>query len=303
MAFAQGSRSRLAYIVENTFGDTPSNPTLIELPYNSHSLNLSKEVVESDEIRSDRLTAVQRHGQRQVGGDISVDFRADDFDDLIESAMFSTFDTSGQIDVGTTPKYVSIEDGALDISQYRVFTGCAVDSWSMSVAPNQMVQSTFTVVGKDQDPISGTSLAASPTSASSNAPFDSFSGTIDEGGSSIAIVTSIDFTLNNSLAPTFVIGQQDTPQLEYGRGEVTGTLEVYFENADILNKFLDETETSLEFTLDDGVSGNLYTFTMPRVKLNSGSVPVENEQSRMISMDFVALRDSSTGTNLRVAKS
>jgi hypothetical protein len=303
MAFAQGSRSRLTYIVENTFGDTPSNPTMIELPYNTHSLNLSKEVVESDEIRSDRLTAVQRHGQRQVGGDISVDFRADDYDDLIESAMFSTFDTSGQIDVGTTPKYVSIEDGALDISQYRVFTGCAVDSWSMSIAPNQMVQSSFTLVGKDQDPISGTSLDPSPTSASSNSPFDSFSGTIKEGGSDIAIVTSIDFTLNNSLAPTFVVGDQSAPQLEYCRGEVTGTLEVYFEDDSLIKKFTNETETSLEFTLDDGVSGNLYTFTMGRVKLNSGSVPVENEQSRMISMDFTALRDSSTGTNLRVAKS
>jgi len=303
MAFSQGSRSRLTYTVENSFGDTPSNPSMTVLPFNTHSLNLTKELVESDEIRSDRQTNTQRHGQRQVGGDISVDFRAEDFDPLIESAMFSTFDTSGQIDVGTSPSYLSVEDSALDIGQHRLFSGCAVDSWSMSIAPNQMIQSSFTVVGKAQEPISQTSIDDTPTSASDNQPMDSFTGSIKEGGSDIAIVTSIDFTLNNSLAPTFVVGQQDTPQLEYGRGEVTGTLEVYYEDDSLLSKFISETETSLEFVLDDGVSGNKYTFTMGRVKLNTGNVPVENEQSRLISIDFTALKDSATGTNLRITKS
>jgi len=303
MAFAQGSRSQLTYIVESTFGDTPSNPTMQELPYNTHSINLSKEVVESDEIRSDRQTAIERHGQRQVGGDIAVDFRADEYDDLVESAMFDTFDTSGTIKVGTSPKYLTFEDGALDIGYYRVFTGCAVDSWSISVAPNQMVTSTFSWVGKDQDPITQTSLDASPTAPTGNEPYDSFTGTIKEGGTDIAIVTSLDFTLNNSLAPTSVIGSQVTPQLEYGRGAVTGTLELYYEDDSLLAKFLDETETSLEFTLDDGVSGNLYTFTFPRVKLNSGDVPVENEQSRMISMSFTALRDATESTSLKIVKS
>ena len=302
MAFAQGSRSRLTYVTETGFGETPSAPDMTILPFNTHSLNLTKEAIESEEIRSDRLTNIQRHGQRQVGGDIAVDFRADDFDPLVESAMFDAFSSSGTIKVGTSPKYLTFEDGALDIGQYRVFTGCAVDSWSMSIAPNQMVQATFTMVGKDQDPIAQTSIDDSPTSASTNEPFDSFSGTLKEGGSEIAIVTSLDFTLNNSLNPTFVIGSQNAPQLEYGRGEVTGTLEVYYEDSSLLGKFLNETETSLEFTLDDGVSGNAYTFIMPRIKLNTGSVPVENEQSRMISMDFVALRDSSSATNLQIDK-
>lgn len=302
MAFAQGSRSRLTYVTETGFGETPSAPDMTILPFNTHSLNLTKEAIESEEIRSDRLTNIQRHGQRQVGGDIAADFRAEDFDPLVESAMFDAFSSSGTIKVGTSPKYLTFEDGALDIGQYRVFTGCAVDSWSMSIAPNQMVQATFTMVGKDQDPIAQTSIDDSPTSASTNEPFDSFSGTLKEGGSEIAIVTSLDFTLNNSLNPTFVIGSQSAPQLEYGRGEVTGTLEVYYEDATLLDKFLNETETSLEFTLDDGVSGNAYTFIMPRIKLNTGSVPVENEQSRMISMDFVALRDSSSATNLQIDK-
>lgn len=87
MAFAQGSRTGLSYVVESSFGVTPSSPSMTSLPYNSHSLNLSKQRVQGNEIQTDRMPRVDRHGNRQVGGDIVVDLRPGDFDDLIESAF------------------------------------------------------------------------------------------------------------------------------------------------------------------------------------------------------------------------
>jgi hypothetical protein len=41
MAFAQGSRTRLSYIPEVTFGVTPAG-NFTEIPFNTHSLNIQQ---------------------------------------------------------------------------------------------------------------------------------------------------------------------------------------------------------------------------------------------------------------------
>ena len=302
MAFAQGSRSSLAYIAESTFGTTPSTPTLANLPINSHSLDLTKDRVEGNEIQADRMPRVDRHGNRQAGGSIEVDLRKGDFDSLMESAFLNTFSTN-VLKIGTTPKFFSMEDRAVDITQYRLFKGLAVSTMSVSIAPNQMVTGTFEMVGKNMTQ-SSTSATASPiTAASANAPFDSYSGIISDGGSGIAIVTSIDFSVSNSFAPTFVVGSSTTPQLEYGRAVVEGTMTVYYENADLINKFLNETESSIEVTVDDPTGSSDYTFLFPRVKYNGAAVPLANPQSRLITLPFVSLYDSTESTNLKLTRS
>lgn len=302
MAFAQGSRSSLAYIAESTFGTTPSTPTLANLPINSHSLDLTKDRVEGNEIQADRMPRVDRHGNRQTGGSIEVDLRKGDFDAFLESAFFSTFSTN-VLKIGTTPKYFSIEDRAADISQYRLFKGMAVSSLGVSIAPNQMVTGTFEMVGKDMTQASTSATASPITASSSNAPFDSYSGVISDGGSGIAIVTSLEFSLSNSLAPTFVVGASTTPQLEYGRAVVEGTMTVYYEDETLINKFLNETESAIEVTIDDPSGSSDYTFLFPRVKYNGASVPLANPQSRLITLPFVALYDSTEGTNIKLTRS
>jgi len=302
MAFAQGSRSSLAYIAETAFGTTPASPTFAYLPFNTHSIDLSKDRVEGNEIQSDRMTRVDRHGNKQAGGSVEVDLRKADFDEFIESAFFSSFSTD-VIKVGTTPKYFTIEDAAEDISQYRAFTGMAVSGMSVSIAPNQMVSTTFDMVGKDMTQAATTaSTGGTPTAASSNQPFDSYSGTISDGGSAVSIVTSIDFSIQNSLAPTFVVGSDAAQSLEYGRAVVEGTMTVYYEDATLINKFLNETESTIEVSVDDPTGANSYTFLFPRVKYNGASVPVQNPQSRLITMPFVGLYDATEGTNIKLTR-
>lgn len=302
MAFAQGSRSQLTYIAESTFNTTPSTPSMVLLPINTHSISLQKEGIESGEIRSDRQVAVFRHGNQTVAGTIEAEFRPTDFDPFLEAALFGSF-SSSVLKLGTTFKSFTIEDGALDIAQYRPFTGCAVNSMSMNIEPNAIVTVSFDIIGAAAGTASGTSLDASPTAVTSDTPFDSFSGSINEGGSSIASITSIEFTVENSINPAFVIGSSTAPQLEYGRGRVTGTVNAYFEDVTLYNKFVNETESSLDFTLASSASGDSYTIDFPRVKYNGGDIPLDNEQSRIISIPFVALYDETETTSIVITKS
>lgn len=300
MPFAQGSRTQLAYVAEVTYGTTPATPAMVSLPFVTHSVDLTKTRVQSAEITPDRMPRVDRHGQRTVTGDISVEMRPGDYDFLLEDAMFGSF-SSNVLDTGTTVSSFTLEDGALDITQFRAFTGCMVNTMQISIAPNQMTTATFGIIGKNMTQ-SATALDASLTAASANEPFDSFSGAISEGGSPIAYVNSIDFTLNNNLNPTFVLGSVTTPQVEFGMSSLEGTMTVFYEDAALITKFLNETASSLSIVLDDRVAGLNYTLLMPRIKINGAAVPVSSPASRLLTIPFVALRDSSTGTQLRITR-
>lgn len=300
--FAQGSRSSLSFIVESTFGTTPAG-NFTNLPFSTHSLNLTKDRVAGNDIQADRMPRVDRHGNRQSGGDIAVDLRKGDYDAFLESAMLNVWATD-VLKVGTTPKYFSIEDYAADVDQARLFTGCTVSTLALSIAPNQMVTTTFGMVGKDMT-IGQTEKTQD--AASGNAPFDAYSGDLAIGNvgasSAVAIVTGIDFTLNNSFAPTFVVGDDSAPCLEVGRAEIEGTITAYFEDAALINRFLNETETELSVSVDDPTGSNTYTFLFPRVKINSADVGVDGPNSRIINMSFVALYDSTEETNLKITRS
>lgn len=306
MPFSQGSRSGLSYVAETTFGTTPATPSLIQLPFTTHSLDLTKDRVTGNDIQPDRMPRVDRHGNRTVSGDIVADLRKADYDPFLESAFMNTFSTN-VLKIGSTPKSFSIEDAATDIAQFRLFTGATVSSVAVSIRPNQMVTGTFSMIGKNMT-ISGTSVDAVKTAASSNQPFDAYSGTLkiaDAGGvlASSAIVTGFDFTLNNALAPTFVVGSNTTPQLEYGMATVEGTITAYFEDAALINRFLNETQTALEVSVDDPTGSSDYTFLFPRVKINGASVPVDNPTSRIITLPFVALFDTTEATNIKLTRS
>lgn len=305
MAFAQGSRSQLTHILESTFNVTPGSPAMVKLPINTHSISLQKEAIESAEIRDDRQVAVFRHGNKSVTGDIEVEFRPLDYDQLLEGALFGDFDSADELRLGTTFKSFTFEGGALDISQFRVFTGCGINSMSMTLAPNAMVIATFGIIGAGADAVSGASIDATPTLPQSDIPFDTFSGTINEGGSAIALISSLDFNIDNSMNPAFIVGSDTAPQMEFGRGAVTGTMTAYFEDAVLLNKFINETESSLDFTLTSAISGSTYKFDFPKIKYSGGDIPLDNEQSRLVTLPFVALyeADNDFGTALKITKS
>tara|TARA_R110001592_G_scaffold21688_1_gene87179 strand:- start:19003 stop:19902 length:900 start_codon:yes stop_codon:yes gene_type:complete len=299
MAFAQGSRSSLSYIIETTFGTTPAG-NFQNLPFTSHSLNMTKDRVEGTDIQADRMSRVDRHGNRQVAGDITGDLRDGDFDELLESAMLSAWSTN-VLKVGTTPKFFSLEDYATDIDQARMFTGCSVNSLSVSLSPNAMVVGTFGMVGKN---MTMSATEKTQDAASGSSPFDAYSGTLQIGGSNSAIVTAMDFTLTNSFAPTFVVGDDSAPALEVGNAVVEGTISAYFEDAALINRFVNETETPLKVTVGDNAgTPNTMEFFFPRCKINSADVGVDGPTSRIVNLTFVALRDSTEATNLRITRS
>jgi len=300
---AQGARSQLLYKKQSVLG-TPATGNFTVARYNTHSLNVIKDSIESGEIRSDREVADFRHGNRSASGSILVELCYGDHDDLIEAAMFQAFGTDS-VQIGTEPQYLSIEDGQLDISQYQMFQDILATSMKISIAPNQMVTAEFSLVGTDGGTPAGSSSGGTPVAASSNSPFDSFNGAVydnaAETGSEIAVISALEFTVDNSVQPAFVVGQATPLALEYGRGRVTGSMTLRFVDSVWINRFLAEDEVPLVVNITDP-DGNIMEFRFPRIKGTGADKPVQNEQARLITFPFVALYDATLGTALQITK-
>jgi hypothetical protein len=296
---ARGSRLDVVYAMEDSWATLPTVPTPYNLRVTGIGVNLSKDSFQSQELRSDRQIADLRHGMFNVSGDIPVELSYTSFDDIIESAMYEEWETDDTIVTGTTERSFTLQKYFSDIGQYHIFPGCVVNNWTISVTPNGLITSTFNVMGEKMTAAAVATLSGA-TAKSTNSPFDSFTGTVTEGGASIALVTGIEFSLANNIAMLPIVGSQYTQGLVDGRVNITGTITAYFANSTLLNKFIDETESSLSFQLGDGV--NTMTFEMPRIKYSGGDVPVNDEGPVVLNMPFQALYDSVDGYSLKITK-
>jgi hypothetical protein len=165
-----------------------------------------------------------------------------------------------------------------------------------------MVTGSFNLLAKEVVAMTGTPLDAEPTASQSELPFDGFSGTIKEGGTTIGLVTGLDFQLQNSLEALFVLGNRNAAGITAGRSNLTGTLSCFFQDTTMFNKFVNETVSSVEVVLGNGTTKS-YTITIPRLVYSGSDTAVSGEGPITLAMPFQALLDPTEGTNLKIVRS
>jgi hypothetical protein len=306
---ATGSRHSMGYIVEATYGETPSTPAFEDIRHTSCSIGVSKNSIESAEIRPDRQIAYLRHGNKSVSGDIGIELSYTSFDDFIEAVFGGAWDIDSpsvgidELKAGTTRRSFTIERKFANLAtpEYHRFTGSEINTFSLSVAPDAMITGSFGVISQDGSIDTAIISGATYPDPIDTEPFDSFSGSILEGGSSIGTVTSLELSLENGLNPLFAVGSNVTAEPIIGKSRLTGTLTAYFQSKTLLDKFLNETASTLVFSLVDP-DGNEYTFNMPNIKYTGGQPDVEGEGEVTIALPFTALYDSAEGSQITLER-
>ncbi|QNN97185.1 hypothetical protein P9A51_gp30 [Xanthomonas phage Xp12] len=309
---ANGSRHSMRYVAETVYGQTPATPAFKPIRHTGTTLGLSKESLQSEEIRDDRQIADFRHGARQVGGDINFELSFGSFDDLLEAVTLGTWVADGapggdgdRLKAGTVRRSFTVERFFGDIATadkpYHRFTGVELNTLALAISANAMITGTFGTVGSDMSTAQAIIAGATYAAPTTTSPLDSFTGTLNENGTPIAVITEIQLNLENGLEARFVVGSKKSILPSIGRSNVSGTITAYFENSLLLDKFINETESSIVFELPDG-AGNKYVFTLPRIKYNGGQPDVEGEGPITLSMPFQALLDSVTQSNIIIDK-
>ena len=300
MTIATGSRHNLSYVLESTFGTTPTNPSFTPIRHTGTTLGLSKDSIESEELREDRQVAHYRHGNKSVTGDINFEMSYGGLDALLEATLCGTWATNVLL-AGTTRRSFTVERHHQDINKFLRSTGCQFNTMSLSVAPNSMVTGSFGVIGSGFSS-SGTALSNATYSAeSTTAPFDSFTGAITEGGSAIAIITALELNIDNGMEALYVVGSSDTLLPSIGKSMVTGSVTAYFEDTTLMDKFVNETTSALQFTLTDA-AGNDYIVLLPKVKYNSGNPEVSGPGAITLTLDFVSLFNSASDKQIKITR-
>lgn len=212
------------------------------------------------------------------------------------------FIVEATIENGTTRRYATFERYFADQGTYVFMTGLNASSLQLSIAPDSTVTGTLALIGKDIEPATASPKASStyPT-ATTTEPYDSFTGTIRDGGATIAVIQSIDFTCDNSLDRRFVVFDDTSLLPGTGRFMLSGTISAYFDSITLYNKFISETASNLQFELTD-TAGNTYWFYMPNIKYNSGNPDVSDDGSVTLSMSFTGVKDSVIGKTLVIQR-
>jgi hypothetical protein len=91
MVLASGSQVLFSYLEEVTRGTTPGSGTPQLLRATQRAINLTKNVLTSNEVRPSGQTADARHGFRQIGGSVGFQLSYTDHDDLLALAMRNTW--------------------------------------------------------------------------------------------------------------------------------------------------------------------------------------------------------------------
>lgn len=209
-----------------------------------------------------------------------------------------------RLDVGKILKTVTLERQFTGITQYQPNRGVAVQQFGLNVSPDSMVTGTFDLLGMSSGPVSGSSVAgAPPTAAVNREPFASFDGSIYEGGTAIAVATALNFTLNNQRSLQGVIGSKFSPDVFEGTAINTGQLSVFLENASLINKFVNETSSSIWMRFNDIAGVDFMSFIFHRVKYLGGPIDPGQQGPVVVQMPFEALENATYGTSLTIQRS
>lgn len=294
MTFATGARHGLSYIAEETFGTTPNTPSLTRLRHTACSFGLERTVLESAEIRDDRQIAFLLQGQKSVSGEIDVELSFGAQDALLAALMQSEWDDD-VLTAGTSQPSFTFERAFHDIGVYQVFTGCVIDRLRLTVRPDRLIAGQFTVLGRAMS-LAESPLDATPAAAAGNDPMAGYRGALKEGGAEIGIVIGLDLEIDNGLEAAFTLGDAAVADILSGQSRIRGEITSYFDDASLLAKFVDSTESSLELTVT-GAGGTL-SFSLPRVVYTGASLPALGAGPVTLTLPFAALYDDGAGSNL-----
>lgn len=298
---ASNAVTQIGIIKETVFGTTPSTPQLISQKHSSGGFTVTREELLDDSKSSGRGYEQTQQGNSTIAGTISGPFTHTNYDTLLESVLFGTF-TSNVLKRGETRVSLTMEDAQRDIGVFRSYTGMVGNSFTLTAPIDGLVTVDFEFMGM-RETVATSSIDANGYSPSADkVPFTHCGGTILEGGAPVGVVNSISLTLTNNMNADFYWGSCSTGDIVPGRVDVTGTLDVFFTSAAMYNKFVNKTQSSLEFTLSNGT--DTVTFKLPKIVYTGADLPIAaGSESRMLSLPFRALVDATEGTELIITRS
>ncbi|OGP65793.1 MAG: hypothetical protein A3K22_00975 [Deltaproteobacteria bacterium RBG_16_42_7] len=304
MAQAIGAKGLLAIQEETTYKTDPATPDTKKIYFVSESLKSSRNLIDSNTIVGSREASKPTLGNKDVSGSISLELQA--YMALLLKASFGSLATTGAgpyihtLKIGASLPSLLIEKGFSDIAQYFKYNGCKINKFGLSIKPEGFQDVSIDIIGA-KETVGGATFDSTPTDLGKQS-FNGFViGTIEEGGSAIANVVSVDgLSLENNLdGSVYVIGGAgERKSLPEDRVKVSGTLKALFENLTLYNKAVNSTESSLKvkYLFGDGLgsAGNeSLEFLIPELIYSPNAPVISGPTGIYVDLPFTAYYENS----------
>lgn len=302
MSQQSGANAVLIFDTETVYKTTPEAEDAHVLPFVSESLRLSRNLVTSRTIRSNRNPQAPARGNMNVAGDIAIEL-SPQYGKLFKH-IFGSYGVAGEAapythtyKIGALPVGMCIEKQFLDLAtpKYFLYNGCKIGSFKLAGKTEGMIDCSVSLMGATET----IGLATFDATATDNGhtPFDGFEGSLTyESGTPLAVATEIDFTLENALDGNAYVmdGTGVRHSLPEGAAKVSGNVKMLFEDDVLLALAIAHTETTLALHFTHGVgtgatAGNeKMSFYMDEMKFSPNSPVISGPTGLLVELPFEA---------------
>lgn len=207
---------------------------------------------------------------------------------------------------GATFDTFAMEYALSDITQYLTFTGLQANTFDLNLDVGAIAKGSFGFMGRGHT-VQGAPLITGAAAAQTLEVMNSVSdiGAIYEGGTSVlgatSFIKSLKLNVNNNTRAQKALGVFGTVGVGYGELAISGTLEVFVENAAYYTKWLNGTSTSLSVGMADA-EGNGYMFDFDKIKFKDGGLNMSGRDDVMLSLPFDAFYSASSNRGMRITR-
>lgn len=215
---------------------------------------------------------------------------------IVAASVANCTVSTSRLTNGKVQKSFSIERQSADVTEYWVYKGMTPSTMDLSIGAGARSTMSFGFMGKNAVRNTVTNLPGTPVESYA---YDIHSGVtgsvcvlwVDNAPLAGTFVQSLSMNYDNALRSQEAICQLGAVGIGSGTISVTGTMEVYFANGALFDKFISNTNVALTFSSLDA-AGNGYVFTLPKANLSKVSTTAGGKDSDMVlSIEFTGLRD------------
>ena len=304
MAIASGTNVVVGFKEETTYGTAATGTDYTIIPFKSASLSLAKTNHESAVITGNRELQDVIMGAHSVTGEISFDLAHQPaYIEMLRGVLGDDALSGGAMEIGSVRQsYTIAQDFGTDLNggdDAHIYKGCEFNNFSMSIPADGLIECSVGIVGAtmttetapaDIDPDNG-----GTNYVEVNDPFHSSNATITSSEVD-AILTDLSLSVENGIETTNKVGAVIPIQGGIGKCRVSGSLTAHFQSDALLEKFINNTASTLTISFGSGATG--ISFTMGKIIYTTGAVEVGGEGLLSVAMDFVAVAADATTSAL-----
>ena len=252
---------------ETTYGTLNATGDGVKVTIIGHSLSVSRNRTEVNEIDGTVTTARPTSGFRTVSGDITFRPRPKQLGHWLRYFINEPVTTgSGPYTHTFTPSttdaktfQMEIEHTQTTANEYEIYKGLTITGWSLDVGGDGQLEFTVSVTGQDKINAQASVFVGTVTDLTTETDvFEQFDSSLTSSDTFTAETSNL--SISRPVEQFYAIGDGANASLLFkGKYGVTASLDILFEDDTIFDKARAETPTDIDFVFSDGT--NSLTFT------------------------------------------